>query len=71
MKTVIQLSVREEEKALPVPLRHSPGTVLPGRRYVLREDAVEALSEAGVRFTELSREPAAATLEEATRGERL
>jgi hypothetical protein len=56
MKVIIQLSVREEAKALPILLRHSPGMVLPERTYVLAEEAIGALRGAGVRFTELSRE---------------
>jgi hypothetical protein len=56
MKVVIQLSSREGARALPILLRHSPGVVLPNRTYVLSEEAVGALREAGVGFTELSRE---------------
>ncbi|MEX2137925.1 MAG: hypothetical protein WD894_01600 [Pirellulales bacterium] len=56
MTVVIRLTSREEAKALPILLRHSPGTVLPNRMYVLRQGAVEALRAAGVRLTELSRE---------------
>jgi hypothetical protein len=55
MKTVIQLSETEEARALPILLRHSPGTVLPNRIYVVQTDAVEKLREAGVQFTELKR----------------
>jgi hypothetical protein len=53
MKVVIQLSAREELKALPILLRHSPGMVMPERTYVLNEQAVDALHQAGVRFTVL------------------
>ncbi len=56
MNVVIRLTGREEAKALPILLRHSPGTVLPERTYVLQQEAVQALRAAGVRFTELSRE---------------
>ena len=62
MKVVIQLSSREEAKALPILLRHSPGMVLPNRTYVLREAAVSALREAGIDFTEVSREADAPNL---------
>jgi hypothetical protein len=55
MKVVIRLTIREEAKALPVLLGHSPGMVLPNRTYVLDQGAVEALSAAGVQFTEVSR----------------
>ena len=39
MKMIIQLSEAEEAKVLPILLRHSPGTVLPNRLYVVSEDA--------------------------------
>ncbi|MCI0357472.1 MAG: hypothetical protein L0211_03180 [Planctomycetaceae bacterium] len=55
MNVVIRLTSREEAKALPVLLRHSPGTVLPDRTYILQQEAVQALRAAGVRFTELGR----------------
>jgi hypothetical protein len=54
METVIQFSEREEAKALPILLRHSPGTVLPNRVYVLSVAAVRALHDAGVVFRELT-----------------
>ena len=71
MKVVIQLSAREELKAIPILLRHSPGMVMPERTYVLSEQAVEALRQAGVRFTELSREAAAPDLAEVIACERI
>lgn len=54
MDKVIRLSEREEAKALPILLRHSQGTALPNRTYVLTDLAVEALRSAGVAFRELS-----------------
>jgi hypothetical protein len=51
MKVVIQLSDREELRALPILYRHSPGTALRNRTYILPEEAVRALREAGVRFS--------------------
>ncbi len=56
MKVVIQLSAREEVKALPILLRHSPGMVLRNRIYIIAAEAARALREAGVKFDELSRE---------------
>jgi hypothetical protein len=70
MKVVVHLTKEEEAKALAILLRHSPGMVLPQRTYVLSEDALRALSEAGVQFSELSREAAAPSLEEVV-GERV
>jgi hypothetical protein len=60
MKIIIQMSEAEEVKALPLLLRHSPGTVLPNRIYVVSEEAARKLHEVGVQFTELSRESTAA-----------
>jgi hypothetical protein len=53
MSVVICLTAKEELKALPIILRHSPGTILPHRTYVLSEASVAALREAGIRFTTL------------------
>ena len=71
MKVVIQLSRREELKALPIIYRHSPAMVLPNCTYILSEGAVKAIREAGVKFTELSRETAVPGLEEVGAGERI
>ncbi len=70
MKIIIQLSGEEEAKALPILLRHSPGMILPERTYVLGEEAVRSLRNAGIRFTQLSREALAPCLEEVA-GERV
>ena len=56
MSVIIRLTSREERRALPILLRHSPGAVLSDRTYILHPEAVESLREAGVRFTEVSRE---------------
>jgi hypothetical protein len=71
MRVVIRLSARAETKALPVLLRHSPGMVLPDRTYVLTEAAVQALRQAGVRFTELSRQEESFDSGGAERGEKI
>jgi hypothetical protein len=68
MSVIIRLTSREELRALPILLRHSPGAVLPERTYVIRPEAVEDLREAGIRFTELSRE---SNLPGAVAGERI
>jgi len=70
MKVIIHLTPEEEAKALPILLRHSPGMVLPGRTYVLSEEALRALREAGIKFSELSREATAPSLGEVA-GERV
>ena len=71
MNVIIRLTRREETKALPILLRHTPGMVLPDRRYVLRPEAVAALRAAGVRFTELSRESNVPSQDGAVSGERI
>ena len=71
MKTIIQMSEADETKALPILLRHSPGIVLPNRIYVVSEEAAKQLREAGVQFTELSRESNTPRLEGVGSGERI
>jgi hypothetical protein len=56
MKVVIRFTVKQEAKALPIILRHSPGMILPDRTYVLPEDVVRQLREAKIKFTEVSRD---------------
>jgi glutaminyl-tRNA synthetase len=56
MDVIIRLSSRAESRALPILLRHSPGTVLPGRIYMIRQEAASALRAAGVRFTVICRD---------------
>jgi hypothetical protein len=51
----IRLLRREELKAIPILYRHSPGTILRGRIYIIRADAARALRAAGVKFTVLTR----------------
>lgn len=62
MKIVIRMSQEEEAKALPILLRHSAGTVLPDRTYVITEDAAKKLRQAGVDFLEVSRDSSAPKL---------
>lgn len=71
MKVVIRMSAREEAKALPILLRHSPGTILSERTYILADAAVQSLRKAGIRFTEISRDSAACTAGERLVGERI
>jgi hypothetical protein len=71
MKVVIQLSAREEARALPILLRHSPGTILPDRVYVVSEEAARALQDAGIHFVEVASDANAPSLEGAGSGERI
>jgi hypothetical protein len=57
MKVRIRMnSAEEEEKALPLLLRHSPGRILRDGTYVLSPEAVGVLRDAGIKFIELSPE---------------
>jgi len=71
MKVVIRLTNQEELKALPILLRHSPGMVLANRTYILNEEAVRALRQAGVKFTELSSDTLSRARKGAVVGERI
>jgi hypothetical protein len=71
VKIVIQFTKPEEARALPVLLRHSAGTILPDRTYVLDEKAVAELGKAGIGFLTLSRESQAPGMQGAMRGERV
>lgn len=71
MKVVIRLSKREEARALPILLRHSPGMVLPERTYVLDPEAVQGLRERGVKYMELTSEAYGPDLEGVGEGERI
>ena len=55
MRVIIRLTAKEEARALPILLRHSPGAILPDRTYVVSEQAAKALRAAGIEFNELSR----------------
>lgn len=70
MKIAVRFSDKEEIKALPILLRHSAGMMLPGNIYVISEDAARSLRDAGVRFSELSRESSAPRLQGVS-GERI
>jgi hypothetical protein len=71
MKGVIQFTKPEEARALPILLRHSPGTVLPNRTYVLDEESIAELRKSGIRFVTLSQESSAPNLEGVGAGERV
>jgi hypothetical protein len=71
MSVVIRLSAKEELKALPIILRHNPGTILQNRTYVLSQASVAALREAGVRFTTLGTQSDPPRMEGVPAGERI
>ena len=47
MKAVIQFTKPEEVRALPILLRHSAGTILPNRTYVLDEEVRGGTAQVG------------------------
>ena len=71
MTVAVRFSRREELKALPIILRHSPGMILRGNIYILSTGAVAALREAGVRFTQLTSASAPPRLEQSVTGVRI
>lgn len=71
MKVVIQIAAGDDAKAWAILQRHSPGTALPNRTFVLTDEAAQALDDAGIRFTELSRESVAPDREGLVAGERI
>src|SRR5262245_23750924 len=47
---VLQFTAEEEAKALPILLRHSPGTILSNRTYIVDASAAQALRDANVSY---------------------
>lgn len=71
MRIVIQVAVGDDAKAWDLLQRHSPGIALPGRTFVISEDAVRALQDAEIRFVELSRDATLAGQKGELTGERI
>jgi hypothetical protein len=71
MNRIIQFTADEEIKALAVLLRHSPGTVLPNRTYVVADAAAQALKSAGITYREITPQLSVPTVEGLTVGERV
>jgi hypothetical protein len=71
MKVAVRFTAKEELKAVPILMRHSPGMMLPGDIYVISVEAAEALRRAGVQFTEVTSEETPAGLQGAATGERI
>ncbi|HEX3601706.1 MAG TPA: hypothetical protein VHU84_16250, partial [Lacipirellulaceae bacterium] len=71
MNVVVQFTAAEESKALPILLRHSPGTVLADRVYVVDESVVGALRSEGVEFREIAPTLSVPTMEDLRIGERI
>jgi hypothetical protein len=71
VKVVIQISLEEELKALPILLRRWRGMMLHNGTYLIDTDAVRSLRQNGVQYTELVREAAAPGLGGIGLGERI
>jgi hypothetical protein len=71
MRIVIRVAARDRAKAWELLVKHSPGTALPNRTFIVSEQAAQALKEAGVRFTEITREPGLPWTEGTLTGERI
>jgi len=54
MSVVLQFTAADEALAIPILLRHSPGTILANRTYVVDDAAAKALRDAGVVFREVT-----------------
>jgi hypothetical protein len=54
MSIVLQFTAEEEEKAIPILLRHSPGTILPNRTYIIENSAAQALRDQGIQYHEIT-----------------
>jgi hypothetical protein len=65
------MTPRQELKALPILVRHSPGMALKDGTYLISDDAAKALRAQGVRFTLLCRDTDPPRPGEDVRGERV
>ena len=68
---VVQFTAEEEAKALPILLRHSPGSILPNRTYVIEETAAQALRDAGVTYRDVRPQLNLPVVEDLSIGERI
>ncbi len=71
MRVVIRVGKKDSAKAWGILVRHSAGTALPDRTFIVSEAAVKALKDEGIRFKEISREPGHPTSEGVAAGERI
>ena len=56
MNVVIQVAAKDRKKAWDFLVRHSPGTALPNRIFIVSEEAAKDMRDHGVQFRELSRD---------------
>jgi hypothetical protein len=67
----VQFSAEEELKALGILLRHSPGTILSDRTYIIDVSAAQALRDAGISFREIQPHLHLPVIEDISIGERI
>jgi hypothetical protein len=56
MRIVVQIDPRHCAKAWGLLVRHSHGTALPNRTFIISAEAARALRRAGIKFTAISRD---------------
>lgn len=71
VRVVIQVSAKDKAKAWGILVRHSMGTALPNRTFIISDDAARELRTAGVRFKEFSRDSIARSPQGTVAGERI
>jgi len=71
MRVVIQVSKKDRAKAWGILVRHSAGTALPNRIFIVNEKAAQSLRQEGIKFKEISREPGEPTTAGVIAGERI
>jgi hypothetical protein len=69
MRVAIQIDPADKAKALALLVRHSPGTALPNRVFIVSQEAVDALRMAGIKFTCLAPDSEGDGLKGAPKGE--
>lgn len=57
MTIAIQFTAKQELRALPIIITHSPGMMLPKRTYLLHRDVVEELRKKRIGFKLIGRIP--------------
>jgi hypothetical protein len=71
MYVVVQIAKKDSAKAWALLVRHSAGTALPDRTFVVTDNAVRALREAGVKLKEIARVADPSMYAAAMSGERI
>ncbi len=71
MQIIIQVAEKDSARAWGLLVRHSPGAALPNRTFIISQEAARALRDAGIKFTEISRNGVLPSFEGAVTGERI